>query len=195
MALLPFFVSNPANFDEEYFFDMISGQIVYKLNVITKELGSDDPHTKAHRLNIGFYLFPRLFAVAVMVLSSVAVAVKLLLYRAPSRSSDSNKNTQRNTSITLLILAVIFFLTYVPFAFVQIVDVGNWYDALNLTKGIFYLAPSCYMVAYLSSAINPLVYQLRGRSIFEKKKRTGTVYVNQVSRQETRLSVVDESKL
>lgn len=198
VALLPFFVTNPDGIEHDYYFDLVSGQIGYLLAHISKE-NTKHPLEQdiAHRMNIGFIVFPRLLAVVIMVLSSVLVAVKLLFYRAPSRSSDANANSNRATSITLLILAAVFFLTIVPFCFISIVDAAKKSDDLGLTEVMFYLAPSCYLVAYASSAVNPLVYQLRGRSIFEQKKRRGTVLVNQMSRQETttRLSVLDESKL
>ena len=185
--------------EPDYSFDQISGQILYSLVTITGELDQNKEAVIAHRLNIGFIVFFRLLPIIIMVVASVAVALKLLLYRAPTQmNTDSNKNTQRNTSITILILAAIFFITYIPFCFIIIVDVGNYYVSLNMVKSIFYIVPSCYLVAYVSSAINPLVYQLRGRSIFEKKKkRNGTMYINHASRQDTqtRLSVVEESKL
>ncbi|XP_063681583.1 uncharacterized protein LOC134816591 [Bolinopsis microptera] len=197
-ALLPFFVPNLESNPHDYSFEMISGQIVYNLYEITREVQLDTPI--AHRMNIGFVTFPRLLAIVVMVVSSVAVAVKLLLYRAPvqMQSNAAKKNTHRSTSITLLILAAVFFISYAPFCFVILMDVTDSYDALGITIPIiFYLAPSSYLIAYVSSAVNPMVYQLRGRSIFENKtnERKGTVYVNHVSRQETRMSVVDESKL
>ena len=195
-ALLPFFVPNPESNPHDYSFDIITGQIVYPLSDITREAANDTQI--AHRMNIGFVTFPRLLAIVVMVVSSVAVAVKLLLYRAPvqMQSNAAKKNTHRSTSITLLILAAVFFISYAPFCFVILADVTDSLTSLGFPV-IFYLTPSCYLIAYVSSAVNPMVYQLRGRSIFENKtnERKGTVYVNHVSRQETRMSVVDESKL
>ena len=197
-ALLPFFVPNPEYTPHDYSFDIISGQIVYRLYEITREVAPDKPTPIAHGMNIGFATFPRLLAIVVMVVSSVAVAVKLLLYRAPvqMQSNAAKKNTHRSTSITLLILAAVFFISYAPFCFVMLADVTGSLTSLGFPV-IFYLTPSCYLIAYVSSAVNPMVYQLRGRSIFENKtnERKGTVYVNHVSRQETRMSVVDESRL
>ena len=205
VALLPFFVPNlellyPDNTTvtiPDYYLDQPSGQIVYHLYTITKDPNGEKAIT--HQLNIGLIVFFRFLPIVIMVIASVAVALKLLLYRAPTQMNrDSNENTQRNTSITILILAAIFFITYIPFCFIIIVDVGDYLTSLNMDKSLFYIVPSCYLVAYVSSAVNPLVYQLRGRSIFEKKKkRNGTMYINHASRQDTqtRLSVVEESKL
>ncbi|KAL5253358.1 hypothetical protein ACHWQZ_G013215 [Mnemiopsis leidyi] len=199
VALLPFFVPNledPFSHDD-YYVDAISGQILYHLYTIARE--TDVEQVVTHRLNIGLIAVFRFLPIVIMVVTSVAVAIKLLLYRAPTQmNNDSNKNTQRNTSITILVLATVFFISYIPFCFITIVDVGNYTEILNMGKSVFYIAPICYLVAYVSSAVNPLVYQLRGRSIFEKKKkRNGTMYINHASRQETqtRLSVVDESRL
>ena len=193
-TLLPFFCSIPEEHDYYYYyFEMISGQISYSLRLVTKEYwGLETP--KAHLMNTWFFVFPTTVTVLVMFGNSVAVAVKLLR-RPPiltngnnnrnnnndnsssnnnrnngnNNSRNSNTSALRRSSITILILATVFLVTYIPTCFIRIVDASNSYESLNLQKPgvLFYLAPSCYVVQYLSSAIDPLVYHLRGKSIFE----------------------------
>ena len=192
LTLLPFFVPNPELVDGDYNFDMISGQITYSLRLITKEHREAEA-PKAHLMNTWFVVFPTIVTVLVMFGNSVAVAVKLLR-RAPILTNENNDNrsnnndnsssnnnvnnngnnnsrnsntSARSSSITILILATVSLVTYIPTCFMRIVDVTNSYESLNLMELIFYVAPSCYVVQYLSSAIDPLVYHLRGKSLFE----------------------------
>ena len=184
VAFLPFFVPNPEWNEYDYSFNIISGQVWYFLEDLTKERGNDVP--KAHVMNICIVLFPALLAVLVMIGNSLAVAAKLLkrsttLSNENENNNKSNNNristtsAQRSSSITILILATVFLATYTPFCFLRIVDVSDSYEALAIGhRQLFYLAPSCYLVAYLSSAINPLVYHLRGKSIFDSWRLTDT---------------------
>ena len=54
----------------------------------------------------------------------------------------------------------------------------------------FYFVPSIFLVAYVSSAVNPFVYHLKGRSMFEERKQKSTFHSNPAA---TRVSVVAEN--
>ena len=177
---------------------MISGQISYFSNELFWR-NDEESHAAAKRsgynYNIGLNLFPRMLAIFVMVTASMIVATKLLMTSKLSTSSSSSKKLQ--VSVTLLILASIYFITFIPFCIITIIDVAQptFTKKEYYRKVMFYLAPVVYLVAFVSSAVNPLVYHLRGKSIFEESSRQRGVSRANLSYANTRATLVSGSEV
>ena len=161
--------------DYNYKFQMISGQTEYRTSELfwrNDTLSRQAALSNGHTLNIAASLVPRLFALVVTVVASVVVAVKLLR----TTKMASTRTRKNNVSLTLLILAAVYFVTYAPFCVLTVIDVAQpqFSKTVDYRKVIFYLSPVCYLTAFVSSAVNPFVYHLRGKSIFESADKKST---------------------
>ena len=187
IAILPFF------FKVNYGYTVINAQFGYKFYHITNETTKTDEgliKPIADGLKVGLTQVPLLVSVIVMVISSVIVAVYLINNQRNSiGASNTNRSSQYSASITILILASIFSITYIPYMFIVMLDIANK-NSIIKNNDYWILLPCVYLTFYLSSAINPFVYHLRGRSIFEreKKKKATVVFSNQ-----TRMSIMTDT--
>ena len=114
---------------------------------------------------------PYIIPVLVVLPTSITVSIKLLVKSKGITLQKERLKSQRQTAVMLISLSIIFFLSFLPFVYIIFADF------LKITYPTHYypkIVPGLNIALFISSAMNPFIYHLRGKNIFKDETQAAS---------------------